>query len=87
VFGRVPECSAESLRVRVQLSPCVFGRVPACSAEFLHVRPRPKVFGRVPGWRADSFPDGNSRQREAVSVFNPRDFEVPLPTGRLQCSG
>jgi hypothetical protein len=34
---------------------------------------------QVPIWHADSFPGGNSRQHEAVSVFNPRDSEVPLP--------
>jgi hypothetical protein len=67
--------------------PRTIGRVPVCSARSLRVRLNPCVFSRVPGWIADSFPRGNSRQREALSVFNPRDSEVPLPPSRLQHSG
>jgi hypothetical protein len=54
-------------------------QVPACSAESLNVQLSSCVFGRVPGWPTVSFPEGNSRQREATCVFNPRDSEVPLP--------
>jgi hypothetical protein len=41
----------------------------------------PCMFDRVPRWPADSFRGGNSRQREAVSMFNPRGSDVPLPPG------
>jgi hypothetical protein len=67
--------------------PGTIGRGPACSAKSLGVQLSPWVFSRVLGWPADSFPEGNSRQREAVNMFNPRDYEVPLPPGRLHCSG
>jgi hypothetical protein len=61
-------------------------RVPACSAESLSVRPSARMFIRVPGLPVDSFLRGNSRQRGAVSVFNPQDSEVPLPPDQLERS-
>jgi hypothetical protein len=70
-IGRVP--------ITIGRVPGKIGQVPACSIESLRTCPSLWVFGRVLGWPANSFPGGNSRQREAVSVFNPRDFEVPLP--------
>jgi hypothetical protein len=85
VFGWVPACLAKSLCVRS--GPCVFGWLLACSAESLRVQSSTWVFGQVPGWPAYSFPGGNSRQHEAINMFNPRDSEVPLPPGRLQHSG
>jgi hypothetical protein len=69
------------------LSPYVFDRVPTCSTESLRVWPSLWVFGRVPRWPVNSFPGGNYRQCEAISVFNPRDSKVPLPPGRLQRNG
>jgi hypothetical protein len=48
-------------------------------AKSLRVRPSPGMFDRVPRWLADSFPRDISRQREAVSVFNPWDYEALYP--------
>jgi hypothetical protein len=67
--------------------PVTIGRVPACSAKSLGVLLSLLMAHRVPGWPIDSFPGINSRQCEAVSVFNPQDSEVPLSPGRLQRSG
>jgi hypothetical protein len=55
--------------------------------ESLLVRSSPYVFGREPGWPTDSFPRGNSHHRDAVSVFNPWDSEVPLPLADFNALG
>jgi hypothetical protein len=79
---QLAECLEQLIEsMRLRLNPCVFGRVPGCSAESLGVQLSPWMACRVPGWPVDSFLGGNSYQHEGVSVFNPRDSEVPLPPG------